>query len=339
MHLFQVSLQSIPNHPSHPLIFRRIRSDLSSAREVALWRYMNSTTMRRDPWNPSPPALIVEHHLPISVESPSYATHLGSKVETETYIIMSQLRSLRDNPLLNTDDVIDFSRQMLQVHDLFLSYFISNRRYDQGLVFLHEHNITNASYTNASGFESIMMDIGLAPPHTPFSRYDFPVKYYILDFTKAIRMQIPSSATLSFRASLPHNLQRKAAKALHANPGAPPNFMAMLPGTCRGSADSVPTMNIASSESAYVTPPDCAFDLENSKRCHRFTRPKSPQDFSDPEGPDAVSENDDDGVTIVCAATQARHFAADLSKVAGILEEVASVVCFNDNSPITSRSA
>jgi hypothetical protein len=76
------------------------------SRELAIWRYLNDPSLRRDPWNPSPPALsIIEREIHSSVDDG----------EAEAYIAMDRMYRLQDNPMMCTSDWVDFVRQMLQV--------------------------------------------------------------------------------------------------------------------------------------------------------------------------------------------------------------------------------
>ena len=117
-------MHATPSHPSYPLLVRHLPSTSTYARELALWRYLNDTPSRRDPWNPSPPVLsIIERDLPSPAEDRRSQTG-GTEAEPdngedEAYIAMDRLYHLQDNPFKNIGDMVDFVRQMLQVVALF----------------------------------------------------------------------------------------------------------------------------------------------------------------------------------------------------------------------------
>lgn len=79
---------------------------MTHSRELALWRYLNDPSLRRDPWNPSPPVLSI-------IEREIHST--ADDVDDEVYIAMDRLYRLQDNPMKRAGDWIDFVRQMLQV--------------------------------------------------------------------------------------------------------------------------------------------------------------------------------------------------------------------------------
>jgi len=103
---------------------------------------LNSSTLRRDEWNPAPPALLIEERELGDSSSDRLARiiEFGDGYESEerdkeAFVVMDGLSSLEDNPLETEYDVIDFTRQMLQVsyHPGFFSpmiyfYFITESR-------------------------------------------------------------------------------------------------------------------------------------------------------------------------------------------------------------------
>jgi hypothetical protein len=113
-------MHATTSHPSYPLLVRHLPSTVTYGRELALWRYLNDASLRRDPWNPSPPVVsIIERELPISpTKCLSQTDEMRSEAdsgEDAAYIAMDRLYRLQDNPLKSIGDWIDFIRQMLQV--------------------------------------------------------------------------------------------------------------------------------------------------------------------------------------------------------------------------------
>ena len=108
-------MHATPSHPSYPLLVRYLPSTFTYAHELALWRYLNNSSLRRDPWNPSPPVLsIIDRELPRHSQIGGMEAELDDG-EDEAYIVMDRLYHLQDNPLKSTGDWVDFVRQMLQV--------------------------------------------------------------------------------------------------------------------------------------------------------------------------------------------------------------------------------
>ncbi|KAF8486596.1 hypothetical protein JB92DRAFT_3148564 [Gautieria morchelliformis] len=309
---------------SYPLLVRHLPSTVTYGRELALWRYLNDAPLRRDPWNPSPPVLsIIERELPISTAECLSQTEADSG-EDAAYIVMDRLYRLQDNPLKSVGDWIDFIRQLLQ-----------------GLVFLHEHNIAGVSYplVDETWPPAFMMDIGLAPPQTHFSRVDFPVKYYLLDFSRAVRLRVSALARPSCSDQISGLRGRSKNTVLLS--ASRPRVPAMLPDPFIGSLSlDTHSMNLTFTladararsdsdvtfvSSGFDTPDANAPHIDTPKQCHFFSQPSSIERFSDPEAEsgseEATSDEEMHSVRVVSPATRALLFAADLKRLALMLED------------------
>lgn len=110
---------------SRKILIRHLPSVSRSSRELSIWRFLNQPHMRRDPWNPVPPALsIVEREVGLSASARfarlvEFGPEEDHRKEFEAFIAVERLYPLHDNPLETRIDWIDFIRQMLQVNFFF----------------------------------------------------------------------------------------------------------------------------------------------------------------------------------------------------------------------------
>ncbi|KAF8507517.1 hypothetical protein BU17DRAFT_71141 [Hysterangium stoloniferum] len=277
----QLLLHAVPSQPHHTVMLRHLPSTSTSARELMLWRYLNDPEIRRDPWNPSPPALmIIERELSSSLADRlahiiEYGGYFdGDQREDEAFIAMDPLHDLQENPLQSTADWVDFIRQMIQ-----------------SLVFLHEHNIAQAVIPRSIEdlAQSIKMDIGLAPPNAHFSRIEFPVKYYFLDFSKAIKLRYTD--------------------------GGPTRAV---------TASRETGCVIGGIHTARLGIPHCILDMDPEKQSHPLSGVALLGDLSDPEEDSSTDEisssEDEERVRIVSETTRAMIFATDLKNLAHLFE-------------------
>ncbi|GJJ15611.1 hypothetical protein Clacol_009889 [Clathrus columnatus] len=314
----QLAIENISQHADDILTPRvscsplHIPSISRSSRELSIWRFLNQPHLRRDPWNPAPPVLsIIEREVGLSASARfARLVEFGLEGEShekefEAFIALEPLYPIHDNPLSNRNDWIDFIRQMLQ-----------------SLVFLHEHNIAQVkfSWCTENLTRAIMMDIGLAPPHTHFSRSDYPVKYYLVDFSEAIRLELQEPKR-EVRRGRPRNVVRLAASRSER-----------LRSTSRSNARRIllPSDHISSGLSPY----------KEIRKCNSASTPvvaKLLDDISDPEtdsGSEAFSsDEEDDSLRRVPMSIRSLAFGLDLKNLGDMLEKAlpftASVLFFH----------
>ncbi|KAF8960990.1 hypothetical protein BDZ97DRAFT_1266200 [Flammula alnicola] len=144
------------------LMVKRLRR---SSPELLLLVDVNRPEPRKDPWNAAP--------------------HIFRAVEREDYVFlcMQRLSEYNQPPFINVAHYIDFFRQ--------------------GLCFLHEQCIAGLSCAEPSSY---MVDLNSAPastappfadlpenetrtPDVQFDRMSYPVRYYFVNFTNAVRVR------------------------------------------------------------------------------------------------------------------------------------------------------
>ncbi|KIJ54741.1 hypothetical protein M422DRAFT_240823 [Sphaerobolus stellatus SS14] len=329
----RLALYATPSHPTRPLLIRHIPFSSYSTLEVAVWRFLNDPTLRRDPWNPAPPALLIEQkelenssldRLAHIIESGDvYGSYEG---EAETYIVMDGLTSIKDNPLNTDHDWIDFIRQMLQ-----------------SLVFLHENNVTHGSFTfpEDKGPRSIMMDIGMAPRDIPFSRQDYPVKYYLLDYSKAVKLRVTSRRQLSpvgrFSVSRGRSRNPVRLSASRTLPYQAPTYQA--PKTTQNIINAVEIKSqsvhrpgrrrsrLPILSDRYASLEDAPLHMAKRWNLVEDGSQSDPAEWSDPEyssetESEDFSSTDEEVFRIVTPAARATLFAADMKSLANMLSQI-----------------
>jgi hypothetical protein len=190
-----------------------------------------------------------------------------------------------------------------------------------------------------------MMDIGLAPPQTHFSRAEFPVKYYLLDFSKAVRLRVSTVTRLPCYTQAPIWRGRTKSTVLLSSSHRIPSVLSdsfvgslvvdtplvnltFTSASARARSDSDVTL-----VSEFNTPDLNGPSMDTPKQGHFFSQPSSPDRVSDPEvesgSEDASSDDEEqDTVKMVCAATRALLFAEDLKNLARMLEGTVQLVSY-----------
>lgn len=210
-------------------------------------------------------------------------------------------------------------------------------------MFLHENNIAQVSFTfHDHDSLNIMMDIGMAPRGTRFSRMDFPVKYYLVDYSKATRLRLSSRRQLSpvGRFSVTRGRSRHPVHLTSSRPGPISDWSEPTddPGSVEIKSHSVPRQGrrhsrIAESssrfyspedESATPTPKQFVFFVDRRQR-------SSSVDLSDPEADSVAdseefSSDDEETVRSVTPATRTALFSADMKNLANTLDQVVPTV-------------
>lgn len=209
---------------------------------------------------------------------------------------------------------------------------------------MHEHNIARVSYPlgNETLSLGIMMDIGLAPRQTHFSRAEFPVKYYLLDFSTAVRLRVNAAA----RSSYPQfSSLRGRSRNIALLTASRPRVSSIFSGTCTGDlieqttsmkhvlafpgAQAHPNSEIplVSSESDTL---DSSTTLDTPKQSRFCSRSSSLDRYSDPElesGSEEASDEEQQNIWEVSSTTRALLFAGDLKSLALVLEDAVQSVC------------
>jgi hypothetical protein len=187
-----------------------------------------------------------------------------------------------------------------------------------------------------------MMDIGLAPTQTHFSRVNFPVKYYLLDFSRAVRLRVSSLARPSCADQF-SGLRGRSKNTVILS-ASRPRVSSFLPDPFIGSL-SVDThsMNLtftldararSDSDVTFVSSgfgtPDPGADMDTPKQYHFFSQPSSTDRLSDPEAEsgseEVTSDEEMQSVRVVSPTTRAMLFAADLKRLAQMLEDAVQLV-------------
>ena len=189
-----------------------------------------------------------------------------------------------------------------------------------------------------------MMDIGLAPPQTHFSRTEYPVKYYLLDFSQAVRLRVRkppqptrctqcfgwqgrSKSTVQLPAShprIPTILSDSFIGSLVVD--APSVNLIFTLASARARSDS--DMTLVSSGFNSLDP--IGLSVDTPKRSHLSSQPSSPDRFSDPEmesgSEELPSDEEQECVTVVLPPTRTLLLGADVKNLARMLEEVVQLV-------------
>lgn len=222
-------------------------------------------------------------------------------------------------------------------------------------MFLHEHNITRISYplVEEASLPVIMMDIGLAPQQFHFSRADWPVKYYLVDYSKAVRLRVSPATGPSHPAPFPTS--RGRSKNIVILSSSRPRIPSVLSDSFIESlVVDAPSVNLTFALASARTRSDPEvtlvsdfntpdMDMDTPKQSHFFfSQPSSPDRFSDPEvesGSEDVSSDEEvqDNVRVVCASTRAILFAADLKNLARMLENAVQLVDSQSDSSSMSN--
>lgn len=164
-----------------------------------------------------------------------------------------------------------------------------------------------------------MMDIGLAPQHTKFSRSDYPVKYYFVDYSEAIRLEVQEHERET-RRGRSRNVVRLSASRLEHFHRSPPNDD-FTPYDDKPHARQIlfPSHHISSNLSPFKE-----IRKRNSSSPGVISA-KLMNDLSDPEtdsGSDAFSSDDeDDALRRVPSSIRSLAFGLDLKAFADMLEE------------------
>ena len=189
-----------------------------------------------------------------------------------------------------------------------------------------------------------MMDIGLAPRQTHFSRAEFPVKYYLLDISTAVRLRVNATAhpscpplfsgsrgrsknTVLLSASRPRVSSIVSDPFIGSLVEQTPSMKLALTLACaRARSDS--DMTLVSS--GFDTPDPHPLDVVPPKQTHFFSRPSSPDRLSDPEPESGSEEGSSDEerqtVWVVPSATRISLFAGDLKSLSRMLEDAVQLV-------------
>lgn len=172
-----------------------------------------------------------------------------------------------------------------------------------------------------------MMDIGLAPVHTKFSRSDYPVKYYLVDYSEAVRLEIQEHGREKRRGRSRNIVRLSASRSERFN---------------RRSSNGRIPYNHKQNNGQILFPPDhISSNLSPYKEIRKrnsasraVAAAKLLDDLSDPEtdsGSEAFSsDEEDDSLRRVPSSIRSMAFGLDLKNLAEMLEKAlpSSVSCF-----------